>query len=130
VEESNPLTLERVSELFPPDLPRLLALQTYLRLQLAEVDSRIQSLERTQRGGQVSACGGERRSTAQGSSDDAGLRWWRYVQDKAGERGGTLHRGDCPVSGGALLSEAEARMIIKEGVRPCDRCAPQHRLQF
>ncbi|MEU1630449.1 DUF6233 domain-containing protein [Streptomyces sp. NPDC020096] len=48
--------------------------------------------------------------------------------NRSGEAGGTLHRGDCAV-GGSLLSLSEAPLILDEGARPCERCAPQDRLR-
>lgn len=114
----------------PPDLPRLRTLQTYLGLQLQQVNARIEDLEKTARTPDASPSPPPAKSgpeAAQGAAL-AELRWWRFVPNR-GTPGGVLHRGDCHLaSGGALLNLTEARLILDEGARPCDGCCPEVRL--
>ncbi len=109
----------------PPDLNRLQVLRTYLRLQLEAVDTRIREIERTP----DAARGAASVRPARGQEAAKELRWWRFVHAGAGSVGGTLHRGDCRhAAGGALLTLTQARLILEEGARPCEQCAPETRL--
>lgn len=114
----------------PPDLNRLQVLRTYLRLQLEAVDARIRQIERAPNGTRPTARGAAPARPARGQEAATELRWWRFVHAGPGNVGGTLHRGDCrDAAGGALLTLTEAKLILEEGARPCQQCAPEARLQ-
>ncbi|MFE7116545.1 DUF6233 domain-containing protein [Streptomyces sp. NPDC057654] len=58
------------------------------------------------------------------------MKWWRLVPARRGRQGGTVHRGDCAVAGGRLLSLAEARRVLDEPhVKACTTCHPERRLR-
>ncbi|GAA2359430.1 DUF6233 domain-containing protein [Streptomyces cuspidosporus] len=95
----------------PPDLDRLRALETYLRLQLAAVRSRIAKLE-DRRPGRATAAAAW---TLQLLPSPAG-----------GSPRGYLHRETCFIRGGRSLSREQARLVLAmPDVTPCEACGAE-----
>ncbi|WP_319698995.1 DUF6233 domain-containing protein [Streptomyces sp. ME19-01-6] len=96
----------------PPDLDRLRAVETYLRLQLAAVQARIAELED---GRPARAAGPAVGWTLQLLPSPAG----------ASPRG-YLHRETCFIRGGRPLSREQARLVLAmPDVTACDACGPE-----
>ena len=102
----------------PPDRARLLAIRTYLQLQLAAVDA---ALARTEQAEQQAPPPG----------DD--VRWWRIERaPKPGEHHALLHRGDCPAGQrGVTVTRREAAIALQDiqadkmrTAAPCPKCRP------
>lgn len=137
-----------MSEL-PPDRGRLLAIRTYLQLQLAQVDAALARLDQARpprsadptdprparQTGDPFASDIPRDDRLTGSPsasqpDNPVLQWWRLQPAMStaatGKQPPTLHRGDCVGSsqwGG--LNRQEALLALGEpNVQPCPRCRP------
>lgn len=98
-----------MSELLPPDLPRLRVLETALRLALAEVQQAIQAAE---------------------EQEAARARWWISWQRRRHgfHPSGVLHRVDCWWRGKPDLSDAEVRALLDEHggrIERCSACQPR-----
>ncbi|MDT0270601.1 DUF6233 domain-containing protein [Streptomyces sp. DSM 44915] len=98
-----------MSELLPPDLPRLRVLETALRLALAEVQQAIQAAE---------------------EQEAARARWWiSWQRRRPGVRpSGVLHRADCWWRGKADLSDERVRALLDEHgerIEMCPACQPR-----
>ncbi|MFQ6148679.1 DUF6233 domain-containing protein [Streptomyces seoulensis] len=106
---------------FPPDLPRLRTLQTWLRYSLARVQQEIAAKERREQ---------ERQR---------GIAARPPVPDWVLERGlnrasppVSVHTGDCRMSGKRVeaIDQAAARRALAEGVTACTHCRPDRKLGF
>ncbi|MEU4091984.1 hypothetical protein [Streptomyces sp. NPDC026673] len=105
----------------PPDVERLRVLRTYLELQLAAVDAKIEQATAADRPA----------ATARPSRDEdpfaRGGRGWRLESVLApngkGPRRGVVHRGDCPAAAGGWLSRKELDVALDQPeVTACPKC--------
>lgn len=127
---------------YPPDLPRLRVLETYLRLQLAQVRAAIERTETAQPAqGDGSPAqdldpldindNNHYRDPRHGQPRSDTLKWWRIQPAMStadvGLQPAMLHRGDCIglPRGLPLLDRREALLALAEpDIESCKRCRP------
>lgn len=111
--------IELVSELLPPDLPRLRVIETYLRLLLQLVREAITTAERRE---QEKAHGAVHRP----STPD----WVLETGIGSGNGAVYLHVGGCYMAGKRVKPVARdvAARAIAEGVEACSHCRPDTEL--
>jgi hypothetical protein len=101
----------------PPDLPRLQVLETWLRMQLATVQSRIRQVEEQER---------SRPEPIRPPQPD----WLLETARLSGRRGDPLyvHHGACTAAKGKAITREEAMQALVQGVEPCPYCRPDTEL--
>lgn len=103
-----------MSEL-PPDLPRLHAIETYLRLQLEAVRARITELET----GQPAWCVGPATAWK--------LQLFPTPEDRP--QRGTLHREECWMEGVPVDRDRAVAVLGMPDVDACEACHPERGLR-
>ncbi|WP_127358293.1 hypothetical protein [Actinacidiphila soli] len=101
----------------PPDLERLRVIRTYLHLQLAAVDAKIEQAERP-----VARPGADRPPQA-----------WRlqHIPNPDGGAGrGVVHRDRCRIKGGGWIDRKELELALTlPEVTACGDCHPERGLE-
>lgn len=107
----------------PPDLARLQAIRTYLRLQLAAVDDKIKQIQPENRA----------RTEHQPPKEPARPGWHlEHIPGKGGRGRGVLHRNGCWASDSKTMPVEDPALALKlprDEITPCDVCHPERGLE-
>ncbi|MYX36713.1 MULTISPECIES: DUF6233 domain-containing protein [unclassified Streptomyces] len=109
----------------PPDVERLRVIRTYLELQLAAVDAKIEQATAAARPASTTA-----RPYRAEEPFALGGRGWRLESipnlSGKGPGRGVVHRGDCPAATGGWLSRKELDIALDQPeVTACPKCRPE-----